>query len=304
MVVLPRLFLKRMLYLFRMFKANNGAALFNYLTYPDFWGGMVAWLAGLRKIIGGIETDRMFGRKFVAEYISHKLFSHMTICNSHRAFDFFTRRGFSRDRMIVMPSGIVPMDSPLNDEPQSDCECSIITVGRFVPAKDYLTWINVFAKVHAARPHVRATIIGYGEQEVLIRKQIERFELNAVVSILPGQTTNVSAALKKHQLYLTTSEREGTSNTVLEAMNAELPVVATDVGDNSHMITNGVSGYICPVKDVEALSFALITLIDNYKLRKEMGKNAKNKILEEYSLDVILSRYMKLVKSSMKLDAR
>lgn len=298
-ILLPATFAKRIQFLFTLFKCNQDAVLFNYLTYPDFWGGLVARIAGLKLVVGGIETDRMFGKKFIAEYIAHKLFSWRTICNSYRAFEFFSSRGFSRDRMIVMPSGIVPIQSTLRDKTKPNSICSIITVGRFVPAKDYITWITVFAKVHSLRPHVQGTIIGYGEQEALVRNLIEQAKLKDAVRILSGLTTNVVEELNKHELYLTTSEREGTSNTVLEAMNAEMPVVATNVGDNAHMITNGVSGFICPVKDVDALSKALIELIDNYTLRSEMGKNAKKKILEEYSINVILSRYMKLIKSAI-----
>jgi len=100
--VLPANFIKRIFRLYAIFRRDRDGVLFNYLTYTDFFGGFVARIAGLKLVVGGIETDRMFGRKFWAEYVSHKLFSNVTICNSHKAFTFFAARGFDKGRMLLL----------------------------------------------------------------------------------------------------------------------------------------------------------------------------------------------------------
>ena len=297
--VLPANFIKRNFRLYAIFRGNRDGVLFNYLTYPDFFGGFAAWAAGLRVIVGGIETDRMFGKKFWAEYVAHKCFSDVTICNSHKAFDFFAARGFDKNRMVVLPSGIETCDLKLA-KPEDDSSLGIISVGRFVREKDYSTWVKVIAKLHALRPHVHATIIGYGPLELSVRKEIAGAHLEKVARILPGQSTNVFAELTKSHVYLSTSIQEGTSNTILEGMAHGLPVVATNVGDNEYMIEDGVNGFLREPGDVDGLAKALVRLVDSHSERMKMGEQSRRKVEASYSLDVIVRKYYDIISSCEK----
>ena len=292
--VLPKGRFRRLMKLCEIFGGNRQSVLFNYLTYPDFIGGMIGKLNGLRLIVGGIETDRMFGCKFWAEYIAQKYCSDITICNSHRAFDFFSAHGFNVKEMIVVPSGIEINGLKLAD-PGQDSPVGIISVGRFVPEKDYSTWVKVIAKLHAMRPSVRATIIGYGQLEDSIRNEISAAGLEDVVRILPGQSTDIFAELVKNQIYLSTSVQEGTSNTILEGMAHGLPVVATRVGDNEYMIDDGKNGYLCEPGDVEGLVEVLVKLVDSSVNRERMGQQSRDKVKVSYSLDVIVDKYRDII---------
>lgn len=301
-VVLPGNLIGRLSALYSIFRANRDAVLFNYLTYPDFVGALIARFAGLSRIIGGIETDRMFGVKFIAEKMSHRWFSKKTICNSHKAYEFFTARKFDKTRMVIMPSAVTPKDMvardgiSAGDRREKSC-INIVCVGRFVPAKNYAMWVDVINDVCHKRGNVRSCIVGYGELEDDIRRHIMECGLDDNISILPGKSTDVGAILKTADIYLSTSIREGTSNTILEAMAASLPVVATDVGDNSIMIENGSSGYIRETDDVAGLAEALLTLIDNPNLRNKFGMRAREIVMSKYSLEKISADYGNLIRS-------
>ena len=304
LVVLPRNPVRRLLKLYLIFRANRDAVLFNYLTYPDFVGALVARLAGLERVVGGIETDRLFGVKFIAEKISHRWLSKKTICNSYKAYEFFIARNFEKARMVIMPSAIaiVPNDRVVSDGTRSggciDCVCiNIICVGRFVPAKNYIAWVDVIREVCNKRGNVRACIIGYGALEKDIRAYISRRGLSDVISILPGDSTDIGEILNAADIYLSTSIREGTSNTILEAMGASLPVVTTNVGDNSIMIEDGCSGYVRETKDIPGLTESLLMLIDNPDLRHKFGMRAKEIVMSKYSLEKISADYDNLIKS-------
>ena len=146
-------------------------------------------------------------------------------------------------------------------------------------------------------------IVGYGDQEGVIRSYISEKDMDEVIKIVPGESADVKALLDASDVYLSTSIREGTSNTILEAMEAALPIVATDVGDNSRMVDDGNSGFICMPKDVTALSTALIKLIDDKKLRNAFGIRGREVLREKYSVEKITSDYDTLIRELERCEA-
>lgn len=296
LIVLPSSPILRWACLYRLFHSNKDAILFNYLTYPDFIGALIAHLAGLKRIFGGIETDRMFGYKFWLEKFSHKFLSYKTTCNSHKALEFFASHGFDSERMPVTPSAIEMTPDENLPVRKVESPVRIITVGRFVPAKDYPTWLDVVAHLVDRGLPIRATIIGYGELEDSIRAQITQKHLDGVVTILPGQDIDVRKELQAHDIYLSTSIREGTSNTILEAMDSALPIVATRVGDNSQMIENGVSGFLCDPADAIGLASAVENLVADARLRLRFGGRSREILGVKYSLGQIASTYDALIR--------
>ncbi|HRS54399.1 MAG TPA: glycosyltransferase, partial [Bacteroidales bacterium] len=96
---------------------------------------------------------------------------------------------------------------------------------------------------------------------------------------------NLNNYYQKADIYFSTSLYEGLSNSIIEAMEFSLPIVATNVGDNEYLIIEGQSGFLLPIKDAEGMSSKLKLLVDNPKQRVEFGHNAyrhlKNNFLEE-----------------------
>ena len=83
----------------------------------------------------------------------------------------------------------------------------------------------------------------------------------------------------------------------MEAMNWSLPVVATDVGDNSHLIADGVSGMLHPIGDAEGMAQSLARLIDSADMRNSMGANGNNNLHENYTMELFGQRYVDLIES-------
>lgn len=170
---------------------------------------------------------------------------------------------------------------------------TIITVGRFVPQKDYLTAIKSVAALKE-RDDIRFHIVGYGPLEKQIRKWIQEFGIkkNTLISINPP---NVPSLLKNADIYLSTSLFEGTSNSIMEALNFSLPVVCTDVGDNFQLVQNGLNGFLHAKGDYNAISNSLGYLLDNIDIRNKFGARGNEILRENFSIEIFYQQYLKLI---------
>lgn len=83
---------------------------------------------------------------------------------------------------------------------------------------------------------------------------------------------------------------EGTPNVALESMASGVPVIATDVSDNSYVIPDGIAGYIVPLDDPDALARKIETLVIDTALREDLGREARRWVMQEFSLRKMASK--------------
>ena len=115
------------------------------------------------------------------------------------------------------------------------------------------------------------------------------------VEFLPF-SVNVHEKIIKDAMYVNSSDYEGMSNAMLEAMAIGMPVVCTDcpIGGASSIIKNHVNGMLVPVSDSKALYQAMKMIIENQELEKQISVNA-SKIRQELSLTNIAEMWMELI---------
>ena len=140
------------------------------------------------------------------------------------------------------------------------------TVGRLAAVKDQATLIRALAHTLEVRPEYRACLrgilVGDGPERPALEQMIAASGLQELVW-LAGDREDIPALLARMDIFVLPSLGEGISNTVLEAMAAALPVVATRVGGNPELVADGESGELVPVGDVHALATALMALLDD-----------------------------------------
>ena len=100
--------------------------------------------------------------------------------------------------------------------------------------------------------------------------------------------------LQEADVFLLSSLSEGISNAVLEAMACGLPVVTTDCGGMTEAVTDGVEGLVVPVRDPEAMAAALARLASEAKLSHHLGQAARQRILQEFTLDRQIEKFIEL----------
>lgn len=188
-----------------------------------------------------------------------------------------------RCRDTVFPPGFAP-----------DGACVVGTIGRLEPIKDQITLARAFLHALEAQPSLRETmrlaIVGEGR----LRGEIESLLRNAGATSLawmPGFRDDVADVYRAFDLFVLPSRREGTSNTILEAMASGLPVIATDVGGNPELVTAGVTGRLVPAEDPRALAEAIVDYANQSARRAAHGAAGRQRVLRDFSIDAMVRGY-------------
>lgn len=276
---------------YHFLKENQIDTCFNYITLCDVVGSVIERVAGVKQIYNGIRNCQLAPAKLIGEWLAHNYIADYTIYNCYSGARNFEAKGYKKSKTIVIPNCFPNISEPItriNKEKKQ-----IITVARFQPQKDYETTIRAIAEVKKERQDFEFIIIGHGYLESKIRQWVKDYDVedSTTIHISPN---NVQEILKGADIYLTTSLFEGTSNSIMEAMNWSIPVVATNVGDNNQLIQNEWNGYLTSIGDYRALSQYIISLLQNDSLRIEMGLRGNN-LLHNYSVERFVENYSKLL---------
>jgi glycosyltransferase involved in cell wall biosynthesis len=155
-------------------------------------------------------------------------------------------------------------------------------VGRLEPQKRFDLLIDAFVRLRAARPALRLAIVGDGSERPRLEQAVAERQLGAVVQLL-GHRTDVSRVHHAFDLFVQSSDYEGTPNAVLEAMALESPVVATAAGGTAELIRDGIDGLIVPAGDVPALVSAIEHALDDRSATAARAASARRRVENELS---------------------
>jgi glycosyltransferase involved in cell wall biosynthesis len=162
-------------------------------------------------------------------------------------------------------------------------------VGRLEPQKDFARLITAFATVVQRVPHARLAIAGDGSLRADLQAQIHRSNLAERCRLL-GHVADIPLLHHAFDVFVQSSIYEGTPNAVLEAMALETPIVATDAGGTAELARDGVEGLIVPYSDTNALSAALLRVIDDPTAMRERANAARRRVETELSFDTRVRR--------------
>lgn len=274
-------------------RQTNTGVVFCYLTMPDLLGSIFAKSLRIR-VYNGIRNSRLPRWKMSLEKFAHNHLATGTIFNCYSGANYFENQGFAKQKSIVIPNCFQNIAEPVL---RTDIKIkTIITVGRFDPQKDYKTLIKSVSCL--ARNDFRLCIVGYGVLENQIRTWVKEYDIEDKTDIYI-KPDNVSELERNADIYLSTSLFEGTSNSIMEALNWSLPVVATNVGDNDHLVIEGENGFLHPVGDVAGLAGSLSRLLDSSDLRNKMGLKSNQNLRENYSMEIFEKRYIDLIEQRL-----
>ncbi|GAA1896196.1 glycosyltransferase family 4 protein [Streptomyces sodiiphilus] len=198
----------------------------------------------------------------------------------------------SRARVLCVPNSVpAPEVTPSRGDSRT-----VVAAGRFIPIKRYDRLIDAFARVAAERPGWQLRIYGRGRKEGRLRRRINELGLHDRVRLM-GAVSPIETEWAKGAVAAVSSDGESFGLTIVEAMRCGVPVVSTDCPYGpGEIITHGHDGLLVPLEGgSDAFAEALISLIDDPRRRREMGR-AGLKSGAAYDPERIAARYTELVR--------
>jgi glycosyltransferase involved in cell wall biosynthesis len=120
---------------------------------------------------------------------------------------------------------------------------------------------------------------------------------------LPGERADVDAVLRGLSCFVLPSLGEGISNTILEAMASGLPVIATAVGGNAELVTEGVTGELVAAGDVQAMASSLVRLASDPACAARMGAAGRREAETRFGIEAMVAAYQRLYESRLRASA-
>jgi sugar transferase (PEP-CTERM/EpsH1 system associated) len=166
------------------------------------------------------------------------------------------------------------------------------TVGRLDPVKDQVGLLKAFSQLaHDSRTLL--LIVGDGPCRKDLEAAVDTLGLRERVWLV-GERNDVPAVLSAMDVFVLCSVGEGISNTILEAMATGLPVVATRVGGNPELVTDGRTGFLVDARSPAALATSLRRYLDEPTLLAQHGRAARDHAEAEFSLERMVAAYERL----------
>ena len=171
-------------------------------------------------------------------------------------------------------------------------EIRILSVGRLVEKKGFLTLLKAFHRIHRNYPRTTLHIIGTGEDEGKIQAFIDKYQLNNRVFLRGAMDSyQISNELREAHLFCLASETgedgdvEGIPNALKEAMASGLPVISTFHAGIPELIEHKQTGYLVPEKDDLSLAQGISYFLDFPEVWKSYTQRARQVIEEKFDLN-------------------
>ena len=188
-----------------------------------------------------------------------------------------------------------PINGNLPEPYEGEREKLIVTACRLHPQKNLPMMINAFSMLADEFKDYTLVIYGQGVLEGELRQQIANLGLTDRV-LLPGFATNILDQERPCTMFVSSSDFEGISNSMLEAMGMGLPVVVTDcpVGGARMVIQDGINGLLVPVGDTKTMYEKMKSILASPELAKRISVEAI-KVRDTFPLSKIAKRWIDIL---------
>ncbi len=280
------------------------------LTYhfcSDIWGCIFAHLAGVKLVVSN-RRDMGFWRKSW-HTLAYRMIQHWInkiIVVSHSVKEIVKKtENVPDDKIQVIYNGI---DLSENGPPSTPVvslkkqlginmdEPVVMHVANFKTVKGHDYLLEAMVSVVKSVPKVKLVLIGEDEMNGRLQNLAVQLGIDKNLLFL-GKRDDVQNLLPMADICVLPSLSEGMSNAILEYMKWGKPVIATQVGGNPELIEEGRSGLLVPPRNSQSLGMAMIHLLRDPFLCRQMGKNARKRVEEIFTIEKMVQNYEQLFES-------
>lgn len=301
--------------LWRTIRRERPAVVQTWMYHADLIGGVVARLAGVRRVFWGIRhSDLVPGESSRSTIAVAKLCAWLSrfvptgiACCAERARSVHMALGYVAHKFKVISNGYdisqlkpdIEARQHLRDQWSVPGDTPLLgMVARFDPQKDHANLLASLAALKTQGWVFRCVLVG-SEMETdnaILSKWINEYDLQEEISLL-GQRSDIPAVMSALDVHVLSSAfGEAFPNVLAEAMACDTPCVTTDVGDASLIV--GETGWVVPPRDSQALASALASALEEYSDAPQdwtaRQREARERIVGQFSITAMVERYREL----------
>ncbi len=273
-----------------------------WIFAANCYGRQAAFSAGVKHVVAGercVDRWKAWHEFAIDRHLAKR--TQRIVTNSSGVRDFYGEHGIPAEKFTIIPNGIRPFEpsgrltrQQLLDELKLPADVKLIgSVGRLWPQKRIkdLMWAAELLK--SARDDTHLLLIGDGPQREALLRYRNEIRIADRIHFL-GERDDVRDLLPLLDCFWLASGYEGQSNAIMEAMSAGVPVVASDIPGNRDLVVPDQTGYLVPVGDAAEMARKTQLIIDHPQRSASFGNAARNRMLEEFSVEKMVERHATL----------
>ena len=286
--------------LIRLFRREGADVVHSHDAYTSVYGTLCARLAGVPGVIASRRSwysPHLQGKILRANRVAYR-FAHRVVANSPSVSRLVeTETGLPSSRIITIPNFLDP--EAFEPMPPTERRRMLDEIGvpegafvvgvvaRLSPVKDHATLLRAIASLREQIPGLRCVLVGDGPERPAIEALAESLGIRDIVH-LAGERTQPPNLHGLFDVSVLCSTSEAFPNSVLEAMAAARPVVATDVGGTPDAVRQGTTGLLVPPSDPSRLADAILRLYNEPAQRSKLGAAGCVAARAGYSADAVI----------------
>lgn len=269
-----------------------------------FWGRLAAWRAHAPVIVAALHsTGWPDGVGRLNRLLTPITDAFIGVASAHGRHLVENER-FPAEKVHVIPNGVdvERFCFSLADRQRLRAELGLAETAHVVGIvaalrreKNHTLFLRAAAKVVKHLPETRFVIVGDGPEREKLELTAREAQLEGNVLFL-GTRTDVPQLLSALDVFALTSHNEANPVSILEAMAVERPVVSTHVGSVAESMEDGVTGYLVPPGHADLLSQRWIDLLTDRDKAREMGRAAREVVVQRWSLERMVEGYEHLLR--------
>lgn len=300
--------------LVRIFKKEQVDILHCHQHQACVYGTIAAMIAGVKVVlvhVHGLNRSKTTRRKRINSLVLRRVTMILTVGESVRE-DVLGNNLFVPAEKVISLGNSIEYDKFANSGISTDDARAKLgfsrsdfvfgTTGRLVPTKDCECLIDAFVEVKQSIPNAKLIFVGDGRLREQLEKQAVRCPYPEAITFL-GQVDGVVEVLKAFDVFVLPSLAEGMPRSLLEAMAAEIPCVATDVGGIGEILEGGKYGRLVPARDLNSLVRAMIETAEmSQGQRQLLVQNAQTRVRDRYNHNIIVEKLERIYEHALKAD--